>query len=170
MRASSCLNVILCLHRGSSKKRFLLTRLLNPPLYVWMTIQIQGWVRISEGTRRCPQQNTPIIAHLLWHWRVAFDRSQWYLIHDLDALLPWIHELCPRFSSIWSLLDLFPDCSYLYFKKTAIALGKWGQWANCKHLCFIFTVICGLNPHVDDFMHVPSSSFNEVKHAFQMGS
>jgi hypothetical protein len=44
------------------------------------------------------------------------------------------------------------------------AFGKRGQWTNCKHLYFIFIVIYGLDLDVDDFIHVPSFSFNEVKY------
>ena len=61
-------------------------------------------------------------------------------------------------------IGTFLDCSYPYFKEMVTkALGKQGQWANCKHVYFIFTIICRLNAEVDDFIHVPSFSFNEVK-------
>jgi hypothetical protein len=49
------------------------------------------------------------------------------------------------------------------------ALGKQGQWANCKHLYFVFTVIYRLDTEVDDFIHAPSFSFNEVKHVLENG-
>jgi hypothetical protein len=44
-----------------------------------------------------------------------------------------------------------------------MALGRRGQWANCKHLYFIFIVICRLDAKVDDFIYAPCFSFNEVK-------
>jgi hypothetical protein len=51
-----------------------------------------------------------------------------------------------------------------YFKDMAIkALGKCGQWANYKHLYFVFTVIGSLDSDRDAFIHAPSFSFNEVK-------
>ena len=49
------------------------------------------------------------------------------------------------------------------------ALGKRGQWANCKCLYFIFTVIFRLDAKVDDFIHAPSFSFNEVKRILKNG-
>ena len=42
-------------------------------------------------------------------------------------------------------------------------LGQRGQWAICKHLYFVFTIISNLNSDIDAFTHAPSFSFNEVK-------
>jgi hypothetical protein len=42
------------------------------------------------------------------------------------------------------------------------ALGKHGQWANYKHLYFVFTVIGSLDSNRDAFIHAPSFSFTEV--------
>ena len=47
------------------------------------------------------------------------------------------------------------------------ALGKRGQWANCKHMYYLFTVVCGLHSETDTFMHAASFSFNEVKRVFR---
>jgi hypothetical protein len=67
-------------------------------------------------------------------------------------------------------IGTFSDCSCLYFKDMVMkALSKRGQWANCKHLYFIFTVICGLDAEIDDFIHAPSFSFNEVKCVLKNG-
>jgi hypothetical protein len=64
----------------------------------------------------------------------------------------------------------FPKCSCPYFKEMVMkALGKQGQWANCKHLYFIFTIIYRLDVEVDDFIHALSFSFNEVKRVLQNG-
>jgi hypothetical protein len=49
------------------------------------------------------------------------------------------------------------------------ALGKRGQWANCKHLYYVFTIICGLDPDSDTFIHAANFSFNEVKQIIQSG-
>jgi hypothetical protein len=58
----------------------------------------------------------------------------------------------------------FLECSCQYFKDMATkSLGKRGQWTNCKHLYFIFTVIGSLDSDRDAFIHAPSFSFNEVK-------
>jgi hypothetical protein len=58
----------------------------------------------------------------------------------------------------------FPECSCQYFKDMAAkSLGKHGQWANCKHLHFVFTIKGSLDSDRDAFIHAPSFSFNEVK-------
>jgi hypothetical protein len=49
------------------------------------------------------------------------------------------------------------------------ALGKRGQWANYKHLYFVFTVIGSLNFDRDAFIHALSFSFNEVKRILESG-
>jgi hypothetical protein len=43
------------------------------------------------------------------------------------------------------------------------ALGKLSQWANCKHLYFVFTVIGSLDSNSNAFIHASSIRFNEVK-------
>jgi hypothetical protein len=48
-------------------------------------------------------------------------------------------------------------------------LGKCGQWANYKHLYFVFIVIGSLDSDRDAFIHVPSFSFNEVKRILESG-
>jgi hypothetical protein len=50
-----------------------------------------------------------------------------------------------------------------------ITIGKRGQWTNCKHLYFVFTVIGSLDSDRDAFVHVPSFSFNEVKRILKSG-
>ena len=63
----------------------------------------------------------------------------------------------------------FPSCSCPFFKDmSGKALGKRGQWTNCKHLYYIFHVVCGLDSEIDVFMHAPSFSFNEIKRVIQM--
>jgi hypothetical protein len=49
------------------------------------------------------------------------------------------------------------------------ALCKRGQWAKCKHLYFVFTVIGSLTSNRDAFTHAPSLSFNEVKRILESG-
>jgi hypothetical protein len=48
-------------------------------------------------------------------------------------------------------------------------LGKCGQWANCKHLYFVYTVVGNLDYDRDAFIHAPSFSFNEVKRVLESG-
>ena len=63
----------------------------------------------------------------------------------------------------------FPSCSCPFFKDmSSKALGKRGQWSNCKHLYYIFHVVCGLDSDVDVFMHAPSFSFNDIKRVIQV--
>lgn len=67
-------------------------------------------------------------------------------------------------------LGSFPECSCPYFKEMSTkALGKRGQWTNCKHLYYLFVVICHFNIEVDAWMHAPSLSFNEVKRILESG-
>jgi hypothetical protein len=63
-----------------------------------------------------------------------------------------------------------PECSCEYFKDmVAKSLGKRGQWANCKHLYFVFTVVGSLDSDRDGFIHASSFSFNEVKQVLESG-
>ena len=76
----------------------------------------------------------------------------------------------PKVEQYLITIGQFPDCSCPYFKEMSTkALGKRGQWTNCKHLYYIFTVICGLDPKSDVFMHAASLSFNEIKLVLQAG-
>jgi hypothetical protein len=78
--------------------------------------------------------------------------------------------ILPNIQQYMITIGTFPNCSCLYFKEmVTTALGKRGQWANCKHLYFIFTIIYRLDVEVDDFIHAPSFSFNEVKHVLENG-
>jgi hypothetical protein len=58
----------------------------------------------------------------------------------------------------------FPNCLSHYFKDMVTkASKKCGQWANCKRLHIIFTVIYSLDFKVYAFKHALSFSFIEVK-------
>jgi hypothetical protein len=76
----------------------------------------------------------------------------------------------PKVQQYMITIGSFPECSYEYFKDMATkSLGKRGQWASCKHLYFVFTVIGSLNSDRDPFIHAPSFSFNEVKQILESG-
>ena len=76
----------------------------------------------------------------------------------------------PRVQQYYLTISQLPSCSCPYFKDMATkAIGKRGQWANCKHLYFLFTVVCGLDSESDTFIHAASFSFNEVKRVLQGG-
>jgi hypothetical protein len=70
----------------------------------------------------------------------------------------------PKVLQYWITIGSFHECSCQYFKDMATkSLGKRGQWANCKHAYFVFTVIGSLDSERDAFIHAPSFSFNKVK-------
>jgi hypothetical protein len=76
----------------------------------------------------------------------------------------------PKVQQYLITIGTFPECSYEYSKDMASkSLGKRGQWASCKHLYFVFTVIGSLKSERDAFIHVPSFSFNEVKQILESG-
>jgi hypothetical protein len=76
----------------------------------------------------------------------------------------------PKFEQYLITIGSFPKCSCQYFKDMATkSLDKRGQWANCKHLYFVFTVIGRLDSNRDAFIHAPSFSFNEVKRILESG-
>jgi hypothetical protein len=76
----------------------------------------------------------------------------------------------PKVEQYFITIGSFPECSCQYFKDMASkSLGKRGQWTNCKHLYFVFTVIGSLDSVRDAFIHTPSFSFNEVKRILETG-
>jgi hypothetical protein len=76
----------------------------------------------------------------------------------------------PKVQQYLITIGSFPECSCQYFKDMAAkSLGKRGQWANCKHLYFVFTIIGSLDSDRDAFIHAPSFSFNEVKRILESG-
>jgi hypothetical protein len=76
----------------------------------------------------------------------------------------------PKVQQYMITIGSFPECSYQYFKDMATkSLGKRGQWTNCKHIYFVFTVIGSLDSDRDAFIHAPSFSFNEVKRILESG-
>ena len=90
----------------------------------------------------------------------------------------------PRFGCIVSLISgkepraqkymmsilSFLSCTCPYFEEMILkSLEGRGQWAYCKHMYFIFTVICGLDGEVETFLYAPSFSFNEVKRVLLSG-
>ena len=61
-----------------------------------------------------------------------------------------------------TLCDL-PSCTCPDFlKMISAALGKRGQWVNCKHIYYIFRYVCKMDYKEDTFLHAPSFSYNEV--------
>jgi hypothetical protein len=76
----------------------------------------------------------------------------------------------PKVQQYYLTISQLPACTCPYFKEMSRnAIGKRGQWANCKHLYYLFTVICGLDSESDTFIHAASFSFNEVKRILESG-
>jgi len=51
----------------------------------------------------------------------------------------------PRSENYMLNISAFPECTCPNFKEMKLnSLGKRGSWENCKHLYYIFTVICNL--------------------------
>jgi hypothetical protein len=85
-------------------------------------------------------------------------------IITLDSGVP------PKVQQYMITIGSFPECSCEYFKDMATkSLGKRGQWGNCKHLYFVFTITGNLDSDRDAFIHGPSFSFNEVKQVLESG-
>ena len=64
----------------------------------------------------------------------------------------------------------FPECNCPNFKEMKLkCLGKHGTWANCKHLYYVFTVICNMQCTSNVFIHAPTFSFTEVKQLLLSG-
>ena len=76
----------------------------------------------------------------------------------------------PRAQKYTMSISSFPSCTCPYFEEMILkSLGGHGQWAYCKHMYYIFAVICGLDGEVEPFLHAPSFSFNEVKRVLLSG-
>jgi hypothetical protein len=96
--------------------------------------------------------------------------SNFFICYKFLSLKPsWLYISQQPFSHL-ARVGSFPDCSCEYFKDMAAkSLGKHGQWTNCKHLYFIYTIIGNLDSNRDAFIHAPSFSFNEVKRILESG-
>lgn len=44
-----------------------------------------------------------------------------------------------------------------------IKFKKHGQYYNCKHLYYIYCVVCGMQRDEDRFIHVTPLKFNEIQ-------
>ena len=76
----------------------------------------------------------------------------------------------PKVQQYYLTISQHPACTCPNFKEMAMtALGKRGQWANCKHLYYLLSVVCGLDSESDTFIHAASFSFNEVKRVLESG-
>jgi hypothetical protein len=79
-------------------------------------------------------------------------------------------EVLPKIQHYMITIGSFLKCSCQYFKDMAMkALDKRGQWANCKHLYFVFIVIGSLDSDRDAFILAPNFSLNEVKRILESG-
>ena len=62
-----------------------------------------------------------------------------------------------------------PDCSCEDFKDMFVRTKKRGAWYYCKHLYYIFRVLCQFQLADDHFVHAPTFSFNKVKKVIDRG-
>lgn len=62
-----------------------------------------------------------------------------------------------------------PECSCLDFKEMIIQFRKRGAFYNCKHLYYIYRIVCGMRLQEDRFIHACSLSFNEIKQLLVSG-
>jgi len=70
----------------------------------------------------------------------------------------------PQTEKYMLTISSFPNSTCPNFKEMKLkCLGKRETWANCKHLYYVFTVICNLQRASDAFIHAASFSFNKVK-------
>ena len=58
----------------------------------------------------------------------------------------------------------FPSCTCPHYASmNSAAVGRRGQYVNCKHLYYIFRFFCKLDYKVDTYIHAPTLSLDEVK-------
>ena len=62
-----------------------------------------------------------------------------------------------------------PDCSCKDFKDMFVRTKKRGAWYYCKHLYYIFCVLCQFHLEDDHFVHALTFSFNKVKKVMDSG-
>lgn len=68
-------------------------------------------------------------------------------------------------------IGTFPECTCPSFTNMFVSFkgnGR-GAYGNCKHLYYIFRVVCGLDRDKDRFVHAPTLSFNEIKRILLSG-
>jgi hypothetical protein len=128
-------------------------------------------IRSGKNIRR--NKNTPTTKHannyasfltLKGHLRqvTMIPHPGFGCIITLDSGVP------PKVQQYMITIGSFPKYSCEYFKDMAAkSLSKRGQWANCKYLYFVFTVLGNLGSDRDAFIHAPSFSFNEVKQVLE---
>lgn len=87
----------------------------------------------------------------------------------LGSIITFESRQGSKASQYFITVGQFPSCDCPFFKDMATkSLGKRGQWVNCKHMYYVFTQLCDLLPEVDQFIHAPSFSYNEIKHVLEI--
>ncbi|KAG0596962.1 hypothetical protein M758_UG299200 [Ceratodon purpureus] len=67
-------------------------------------------------------------------------------------------------------IGTFSDCTCPVFKSTIAKLGRRGEpYRPCKHLYYVFVLMCHFEADVDLFIHAPTLSFNKVKMTMEKG-
>jgi hypothetical protein len=152
------------------RRMFLLTNLFEAPVFDHpgpANPDIYPTTRNSKSIQR--NANSPTAEH----------RNKWESIRNIKGMVLSVTVLPSlSFGAIISLesgvepnkkvyritISLFPECPCSDFLNMAVAaIGKRGQYVNCKHLYYIFRYFCKMNCEDDKFIHSLSFSFNEVK-------
>ena len=58
------------------------------------------------------------------------------------------------------------ECSCIDFQQMIIKFKKRGQYYNCKHLYYVYHIVCGMQRNGVRFIHATSLSFNKIKRFF----
>ena len=131
--------------------------------------KIQGGKRI----RRNPKAPTTMQANnsaFTLTLTARIEKVTMFLHRGFGCIVSLISGKEPQVQKYTLSISSFPTCTCPYFEGMILkSLGGHGQWAYCKHMYFIFTVVCGLERKVETFIHAPSFSFNEVKRVLLSG-
>jgi len=128
-----------------------------------MITQVQGLVAkfigiFAPSTKQANNSAFALTLHVAIHQVTQIPHLGFGCIVTIEA------GMVPNSQQYIVTLGSYPEYSCPYFKEMSTkALGKRGQWANCKHLYYIFVVICHFNVEVDVWMHALNFSFNELK-------
>ena len=124
--------------------------------------------RFTKAVKRC--SGGPIAAHLQ-RWGSALTLNARIQKHTMVPFpgLGCILDLDVDSSTTHSLehyiltLSSIPACTCLDFVTMQAKANRSGRsWVNCKHLYFVYAVVCKLDEMEDLFVHAPTLSFNEL--------
>ena len=62
-----------------------------------------------------------------------------------------------------------PECNCFDYQDMFLKFKQRGPYYNCKHIYYVYRVMCGLTRNDDLFIHAPTLSFNEIKQILLSG-